>query len=165
MTDPYGQPPQDPFATPPPTNPYAQTPPPAPPQPPAPPVAPGYGAPTGAPYGQPSAPPYSQSTPPYGQPPVSPYGQQYAYATAQPPQNSMALVSMILSLVGLLTVITAPIGAILGHVAMNQIKQTGESGEGMAKAGIIIGWIVTGLYVLSCCGLFLVPVIIGAANA
>jgi Domain of unknown function (DUF4190) len=130
MSDPYGQPPQDPYAPQPPTpptNPYAQTPPPS------------------------SSPP---STPPYGQPqypaqqPVSPYG----YAQAQPQQNSMALVSMILSLVGIVSWITAPVGAILGHIALKQIRQTGESGEGMAKAGIIVGWIITGIGVLCCVG-------------
>jgi len=72
---------------------------------------------------------------------------------AAPPQNTMALTSMILSLAGILVLVTAPIGAILGHIALKQIKQTGESGEGMAKAGIIIGWIVTGLIALGglCC--------------
>jgi hypothetical protein len=141
MTDPYGPPPQDPYAPQPPqapTNPYAQTPPPAS----VPPVSPGPATP---PYGQPQYSPAPYGTPQYGQ--QSPYG----YATA-PPQNSMALVSMILSLVGILSWITAPVGAILGHVAMKQIRQTGESGEGMAKTGIIVGWIITGLGVLCCVG-------------
>lgn len=180
MTDPYGQPqpPQDPFATPPPTNPYAQTPPPVPPMPPvppsppgppAPPVPPSYGQPpsSGGPYGAPQPPPpygAPQSAPPYGQQPAGPYGQAYGYATA-PPQNSMALVAMILAIVGIPSFITAPIGAILGHVAMKQIKESGESGEGMAKAGIIIGWIATGLWVLGCCGIIGLPIIFAAAGA
>ncbi|WP_117209462.1 DUF4190 domain-containing protein [Allorhizocola rhizosphaerae] len=135
--DPFGsQPdptPQDPFAAQP-SNPYAQQPV-SPPQPPQPPAAPSYGP---------------SSAPPYG----APYAQQqpYGYAPAAPPQNTMALVSMILSLVGILVSVTAPVGAILGHVALKQIRQTGESGEGMAKTGIIVGWIVTGLYGLCCIG-------------
>ena len=32
-------------------------------------------------------------------------------------------------------------GIILGFVALNQIKKTGQPGEGLAKAGIIIGFI------------------------
>jgi hypothetical protein len=75
----------------------------------------------------------------------------------------MALVSMILSLVGLLTAITAPVGAILGHIALKQIRQTGESGEGMAKAGIIVGWILTGIYGLCCAG-YIVVIIVGASG-
>jgi hypothetical protein len=149
MTDPYGQTPQDPYA-PPPANPYAQTPPPAPP-----PAAPGYPDPT-AQYGAPA------SGMPYGQP-AAPYGQPYGYP-AVAPQNSMALVSMILALVGIVAAITAPIGAILGHVAMKQIRQTGESGEGMAKTGIIVGWIFTGLYGLCCVG-YIVMIVLGASGA
>ncbi|HCT77899.1 MAG TPA: hypothetical protein DGT23_15170 [Micromonosporaceae bacterium] len=151
MTDPYGQPPQDPYAPQPPqppANPYA-----TPPVPPTPPVsgAPASGAPQ---YGQPQPQygqvPYGQPTPPYGYP-------------ATPPQNSMALISMILSLVGILSWITAPVGAILGHIALKQIRQTGESGEGMAKTGIIVGWIITGLGVLCCAG-YIVIIALGAAG-
>lgn len=144
--DPYGQsqPPQDPFATPA-TNPYAQQPPTSPPS---------------------SVPPTSPppGTPPYGQPYAQPYGQPYGY-TPTPPQNSMALTAMILSLVGIAVAITAPVGAILGHIALKQIRQSGESGEGMAKTGIIVGWIITGLYALCCLGYFgIVIAAIGSAG-
>ncbi len=154
MTDPYGQPPPDPYAPQPPqppTNPYAQTPPPGsvPPVSSAPPATP--------PYGQPAYTPSPYSAPPYGQ--QSPYGY-----SATPPQNSMALVSMILSLVGILSWITAPVGAILGHVALKQIRQTGESGEGMAKTGIIVGWIITGLGVVCCVG-YIALIIAGVASS
>jgi hypothetical protein len=64
----------------------------------------------------------------------------------------MALISMICSLAGILTLISAPIGAVLGHIALKQIRQTGESGEGMAKTGIIVGWIITGGVALCCVG-------------
>jgi hypothetical protein len=117
--------------------------------------------------GQPSN-PYAQQSPapppPASAPPTPPYGQPYAYgAPVTPPQNSMALTSMILSLVGLATWITAPIGAILGHVALKQIRETGESGEGMAKTGIIVGWIITGLGVLCCVGAVLLQIGLFAA--
>jgi hypothetical protein len=44
----------------------------------------------------------------------------------------------------------APIGAILGHAAQKQIRASGgaQGGEGMALAGIIIGWIATALMLL-----------------
>jgi hypothetical protein len=146
MTDPYGTPPPDPYAPQPPSNPYA-TPSnpyatPVPPVPSTPPVSPGPATP---PYGQPQ---YGQ--PQYGQP-AYPQQAPYGYPAA-PPQNSLALVSMILSLVGILSLITAPVGAILGHVALKQIRQTGEAGEGMAKTGIIVGWIVPGIIALCCFG-------------
>ncbi|MFG1954086.1 DUF4190 domain-containing protein [Micromonospora sp. NPDC048830] len=88
-------------------------------------------------YGQPGYPP-GYPTPGYP---------GYGYA---PPQktNGMAIAALVLSLVGIASCITAPIGAILGHVARKQIRESGEGGEGMAKAAIIVGWILTGLLVL-----------------
>jgi Domain of unknown function (DUF4190) len=88
-------------------------------------------------------------------PPGSGYPPGYPVAAPRA-RNSMALASLIVSLVGLVSGIAAPIGAILGHVARRQIRQTGEDGEGMALAGIIIGWTLTGVAVVACC-------VIGAA--
>jgi hypothetical protein len=118
------------------------------------------------PYGQPQQPdPYGQGPPPpgqpqYGQPGQPAYqsgypGQPPGYPTGQPAAttNTMAIVSLVLSLAGLLTWITAPVGAVLGHIARRQIRERGEQGEGMAMAGIIAGWIITGLGVLACCGI------------
>lgn len=117
----------------------------------------GYGA--GQDYG--SAPRYGQygstpdsgygSTPdysaqPYGQPVASPgYDQTYpqaGYSVPPRPRNTLALVSMILSLVGLVTWITAIGGIVCGHIARKQIRQTGEEGDGMALTGIIVGYVV-----------------------
>lgn len=84
--------------------------------------------------------PYAMSS--YPQPAYPGYG--------YPPRrtNSLAITALVLSLVGIVTCITAPVGAILGHVARKQIRENGEDGDGMAKAGIIVGWILTGLTVL-----------------
>jgi hypothetical protein len=79
------------------------------------------------------------------QPMATPYP-GYGYAPPLvPPTNNLAIASLVLALVGLGCQLTAPIGAIMGHVALKQIRERGESGEGMAKAGIIVGWILTGL--------------------
>jgi glycerol-3-phosphate acyltransferase PlsY len=80
-----------------------------------------------------------------------------------PPTNGLAVASLILSLVGLASCITAPVGAILGHVARRQIRERGEGGEGMATAGIIVGWILTGLLLLLIA--FYVVIIIFAINS
>ena len=63
----------------------------------------------------------------------------------------MAIVALILSLVGFIIGISAPVGAVLGHIARKQIRETGEDGDGMALAAIIIGWILTGFLVIGCC--------------
>ncbi len=53
--------------------------------------------------------------------------------------NGLAVTSLVLSIVGVCCGIGSIIGIILGFVALNQIKKTGQPGEGLAKAGIIIG--------------------------
>jgi hypothetical protein len=65
--------------------------------------------------------------------------------------NGLAVASLVCSLAGFLIGISAPVGAILGHMALRQIRQTGEDGAGLAKAGIIVGWIITGLILAGCC--------------
>ncbi len=100
--------------------------------------------------------------PGYGQPaqyPTSPsygYGYQQAYpgygAPLMAPQqrnNGMAIASMVVSIVGAVSlpcygvggIVIGLVGAILGHVAKRQIAQRNEAGGGMALAGIIVGWI------------------------
>jgi hypothetical protein len=108
------------------------------PQPPVPPVPTPEGA-TPPPPVQP-APPAQPTYPAYGQPAAAGYG--------APPTNTMAIVAMVLSLAGILTGITALVGAILGHVALGQIKRTGEGGRPFALTAIIAGWIIFGLGLL-----------------
>jgi hypothetical protein len=118
---------------------------------------------------QPYADPYAGSQG-YAVPPGSPAsGYQgypgYGYGgpiAAPPPTNTMAIVSLVLSLVGLACGLAAPVGAILGHVARRQIRERGENGAGMALAGIIVGWIVTGLYLIYVA--FLIVFVIYAAK-
>ncbi|WP_320065685.1 DUF4190 domain-containing protein [Micromonospora sp. RTGN7] len=109
-----------------------------------------YAAPGYAPAGYPAAGYPAAGYPGYGYP---------------PPQktNGMAIAALVLALVGIASCITAPIGAILGHVAQKQIRQTGEGGEGMAKAAIIIGWILTGLMVLGI--IFYIVIIVIAVSS
>jgi hypothetical protein len=95
-----------------------------PPPPPPPPPPGGYGYP---PPQQPGG---------YGYPPPSGYPQQSSGT------NGMAIASLVCSLLGWLCVIGPILGLVFGFVALNQIKQTGQGGRGMALAGIIIGVLV-----------------------
>lgn len=72
--------------------------------------------------------------------PMYPGYPQYAPA---PPTNGLAIAALVCSLAGLATCISAPVGAILGHIARRQIRERGEGGDGLALAGIIVGWILT----------------------
>lgn len=55
-------------------------------------------------------------------------------------RNALAVASLTVSIAGFLLCCPIPIGAILGHMAKRQIAQTGESGLGLATAGIILGY-------------------------
>lgn len=93
---------------------------------------------------------------PYTQPGAMPGQMPYQGGFNPNPQtNSLALASLILSLLGLLTWITAPIGAILGHIARRQIRETEEGGDGLALGGIIVGWVITALGAVALVGLIL----------
>lgn len=96
-----------------------------------------------------------------------PYASGYAGGMSpQPPQNTMALVALIMSLVGLVTGITAVVGIILGHIAKSQIKRTGESGDTMATWALIVGYVLVGLWVLGVIAYILFFVVmIGIAGA
>lgn len=66
----------------------------------------------------------------------------YPQQPMQPQTNTMAMLSLIISCVGIFTGgLLAIVGVILGHIGLNQIKKTGESGRGLGLAGLIIGYI------------------------
>ncbi|MDG4807727.1 DUF4190 domain-containing protein [Micromonospora sp. WMMD1120] len=136
--DPYPQ--ADPY---PPTNPYPQ----ASPYPQADPYAPANPYAPVDPYTG-AQPPATQPVPGYAPPGYPP--QYPGYGHPQPPKtNGLAIAAFVLALIGFTSCVTAPIGAILGHVAQKQIRLSGEGGAGMAKAAIIVGWILTGFLVLA----------------
>jgi hypothetical protein len=91
--------------------------------------------------------------PSYGAPQQPYQGQNQQYqpyngAPAGPKTNVLAIVSLIASLSGFILLITPIVGIITGHIALNQIKRTGENGRGLALAGTIVGYVLTALVVL-----------------
>ncbi len=65
------------------------------------------------------------------------------YQRLNPKTNTLAIVTLIVSLV--FSVLAIP----LGHIALGQIKKTGEQGRALAIAGLVIGYVwLTGLIVL-----------------
>jgi Domain of unknown function (DUF4190) len=102
------------------------------------------------PYGPPP-PPYGYGGPAgYGPPPMYPgaYDPYQAYAPHQ--TNSLAIASLVTAITGVVLGIPLAvfcyvgwvipvIAAVLGAVALNQIKTSGQQGRGLALAGVIIG--------------------------
>ncbi len=83
---------------------------------------------------------------------------------AQPRVHFLAIVSLVLSILGMLPVlplIGSIAGIVTGVIARKEIRSRPEqySGDGTAKAGIILGWIGIGLAILAVAGalLFLMP--------
>ncbi len=109
--------------------------------------------PVTSPYPQPAYPaqwPYGGYVPPVG-----------------PPTNGLAVGSLVCSVAGLILCLVtcgliSLVGALLGHAARRQIRERHEAGDGMALAGIIMGWIGVGLALLPCA--FYLVVILGAAG-
>ncbi|MFI0983080.1 DUF4190 domain-containing protein [Streptomyces sp. NPDC021093] len=91
-----------------------------PPQQPVPPQHRAYGTPyPPSPYG---AQPYGGPQQPYGMPPVP------------PKTNGLAIASLVTGIVCCVPVL----GLILGLIALSQIRKRGDSGKGMAVAGIVL---------------------------
>ena len=112
--------------------------------PPPPPHDPGGDSPW--PSQPPPPPPFQQ--PPYQQPP--PYQQApYQYQYGQPPRstNGLAIASMVLGILWIYW-IGSILALVFGYVARSQIRQRGEAGNGMAIAGIVLGWIGVAMLVV-----------------
>ncbi len=84
--------------------------------------------------------------PPGGYPPPPPpgggYYSPYPGGYPAPPEagtNGMAIASLVCSVLGWACGLGPILGIVFGFVALNQIKQSGQSGRGLAMAGIIIG--------------------------
>jgi hypothetical protein len=73
----------------------------------------------------------------------------YGYPVQQPVKaNSLAVASLVCGILEIFFGFTAIPAVILGHKALRQIRQTGEPGRGMAKAGLVLGWTAIGIFVV-----------------
>jgi Domain of unknown function (DUF4190) len=77
----------------------------------------------------------------------------YAAAPMGPRTNTLAIVALILAFV------VAPGGIITGHIALGQIKRTGEAGHGLALAGTVLGYVFTIIWILVVLFSILVPLL------
>jgi MFS family permease len=84
-----------------------------------------------------------------------PGGGYYPYPATVQKTNGLAIASLVVSIVGAVMLVCygiggliSIVGAILGHVARRQIRERQEGGDGMALAGVIVGWIVTAIAAL-----------------
>lgn len=90
--------------------------------------------------------------------------------TNAPRTNTMALVSLvtgILGLIGVLPLIGSIIAIVTGNMAKKEIETNPGmySGEGMARGGQILGWIGVVLGALACCGFLVFLIFFGGLAA
>jgi hypothetical protein len=72
---------------------------------------------------------------------TAPYPQSGYYTVMRAPSNGLAAGSLVSSLIGLLIPPATVPAVILGHVSRSQIRRTGQRGDGIALAGLIIGYL------------------------
>jgi hypothetical protein len=102
---------------------------------------------------------YGQQAAAPGYDPAQQYAQQQGYGQQYPPQgyappaypapaygaptNTMAILALVFGFV------FGPAGVVLGIMARKQIRTTGEQGDGLALAGIIVGAVYSLFFVLA----------------
>lgn len=120
--------------------------------------------------------PYGQQPPEHGHPseqPTQPYAQQPQGRGQQPPQgwgqqppqgwgqgwqgpypplqyrttNGLAIASLVLGIIWIYW-IGSILALVFGYVARKQIRERNQSGDGMAVAGIVLGWIGVATFLL-----------------
>lgn len=107
-------------------------------------------------------------SPPSAPPPAPAYTQSGGYA-ATPQQSPNALIALVLGVISILllvlpgsSLLTAVPAIIVGKNASNEIRASNGqlTGEGMAQAGRVLGWITIGLSVIGLvllCAFFALP--------
>ncbi|GAA4623364.1 DUF4190 domain-containing protein [Cellulomonas oligotrophica] len=66
-----------------------------------------------------------------------------AYAAAPPRTNTLAVVTLVLGVLGF-----ALLPVVLGHLALAQVRRTGERGAALAVVGLVLGYLTCALYAL-----------------
>ena len=92
--------------------------------------------------------PYSSPQQPYGAPMGAPAARW----------NTLAIISLVASIIGIHLA-----GIITGHIALSQIKKTGEQGNILAIIGLILGYL--GIVVVVILVIVWFTLIFGAASA
>jgi peptidyl-prolyl cis-trans isomerase B (cyclophilin B) len=62
---------------------------------------------------------------------------QYPPSLASRPTNSLAIASVVC------TVLFPPLAVVFGHIALYQIKRSGDDGRGVAIVGLVLGYTFT----------------------
>jgi hypothetical protein len=96
---------------------------------------------------RPAAPAAPQPSVPFASQPSAPFAPAQAFDAPgyrpAAPTNTMAIVALVSGLV------FAPLGIVFGHIALSQLKHSGEDGKGLAIAGVVLGYVGTAFFLLA----------------
>jgi hypothetical protein len=80
------------------------------------------------------------------------------YPQYQPqPTNALAVAALVLGILWLFW-IGSTLAILFGHIALDQIKHSNQSGKGMAVAGLVLGYVGAGTFAL----FVVLPLLLGA---
>ena len=77
----------------------------------------------------------------YSPPPGQQYYPPYQPYPPAPPTNGLAIAALVSGIAQFACGVTFIPAIICGHLARRQIRRTGEQGDGMALAGLILGYL------------------------
>jgi hypothetical protein len=89
-----------------------------------------------------------QAYPPQYAPQQYPPQQYWQPAAPNPGTNGFSIAAMVLGIIWIWW-IGSILAVIFGHIALAQIKKTGQGGHGMAVAGLVLGYIGVGVLLLA----------------
>ena len=94
--------------------------------------------------------------------------QQYTTIPTQPKDSTLALLSMIFGIAAyvILQFLGSIAAVILGHMGKSEIKKSAGmlKGSGMATAGLILGYVQLGIFVLSICVITILALSAGSVS-
>ncbi len=93
--------------------------------------------------------PHAYPAPPYPAPPYpAPPYPSASYLGPARPMNGLAIASLVLGAVWLFW-IGRVLALVFGYVSRSQIRRSGDGGDGLAIAGIVLGWVGVGFLALT----------------
>jgi hypothetical protein len=101
-------------------------------------------------------------SPPPGQQHYPPYQPYQAYPPVRP-TNGLAVAALVCGIAAFFTGFTCIPAIICGHMARRQIRRTGEQGDGLAVAGLILGYVSVVLFIVAVLALVAVASKAGSA--
>lgn len=117
-------------------------------------------------------PPVTSYQPPAGYPgpemaaAVGSQPMQYQAYNANRENNAMAIASLVLGIVGLVTMgcfVMSALAVVFGHIAKGQLRRGQGTGDGMATAGLVMGYIGAGIGLVIWV-IYIVAIAVVAAN-